>query len=72
MGEGGGGALHAEHADIISHLFRFDSVAEKNRTKLHLTLSRNTKIIKLFPARESLVSDIPAGDGKSFTFFDSV
>jgi hypothetical protein len=26
-------------------------------------------IIKLIPARESLVSDIPAGDGKSLTFF---
>jgi hypothetical protein len=25
--------------------------------------------IKLFPARESLVSDIPAGDGKIATFF---
>jgi hypothetical protein len=25
----------------------------------------------LFPVRESLVSDIPAGDGKSITFFYS-
>jgi hypothetical protein len=29
-------------------------------------------IIKLFPTRESLVSDIPAGDGKSLTFYYSV
>ncbi len=29
-------------------------------------------IIKLFPARESLVSDIPAGDGKSAILFYSV
>jgi hypothetical protein len=29
-------------------------------------------IIKLFPARESLVSDIPAGDGKNTKFFYSV
>jgi hypothetical protein len=29
-------------------------------------------IIKLFLARESLVSDIPAGDGNSLTFFYSV
>jgi hypothetical protein len=29
-------------------------------------------IIKLFPARESLVSDIPAGDGKIDHFFNSV
>jgi hypothetical protein len=27
---------------------------------------------QLFPARESSVSDIPAGDGKSLTFFHSV
>jgi hypothetical protein len=26
-------------------------------------------IIKLFPARESLVSDIPAGDGKTLNLF---
>jgi hypothetical protein len=26
----------------------------------------------IIPARESLVSDIPAGDGKSLTFFNSV
>jgi hypothetical protein len=29
-------------------------------------------IIKLFPPRESLVSDIPAGGEKSLTFFYSV
>ncbi len=29
-------------------------------------------VIELFPARESLVSDIPAGDGKSLTLFYSV
>jgi hypothetical protein len=30
------------------------------------------EIIKFFPARENLVSDIPAGDGKSINFFYSV
>jgi hypothetical protein len=29
-------------------------------------------IIKLFPARESLVSDIPAGDGKTANLFFTV
>jgi hypothetical protein len=29
-------------------------------------------IIKLFPARENLVSDIPAGDGKTSNLFYSV
>ncbi len=29
-------------------------------------------IFKLFPARESLVSDIPAGDGKTVNLFYSV
>jgi hypothetical protein len=29
-------------------------------------------VYKLFPARESLVSDIPAGDGKTTNFFYSV
>jgi hypothetical protein len=29
-------------------------------------------IIKFFPARESLVSDIPAGDGKTRNLFYSV
>jgi hypothetical protein len=29
-------------------------------------------IIKIFPARENLVSDIPQGMGKSITFFHSV
>jgi hypothetical protein len=28
--------------------------------------------IKLFPARESLISDIPAGDGKNDNLFYSV
>ncbi len=33
-----------------------------------LSLAGNT-VIKLFPARESLVSDIPAGDGKLANLF---
>jgi hypothetical protein len=37
-------------------------------TKLSLALG----IIKLFPARESLFSDIPAGSGKQLNFFYSV
>jgi hypothetical protein len=28
-------------------------------------------IIKLFPARESLINDIPAGDGKNYNIFYS-
>jgi hypothetical protein len=35
----------------------------------HLPNSPCPEIIKLFPARESLVSDIPAGQGKMLTFF---
>jgi hypothetical protein len=38
----------------------------------HLPNSPWPGIIKLFQARESLVSDIPAGDGKTLTFFYSV
>jgi hypothetical protein len=33
-----------------------------------LSLARNT-LIQLFPARESLVGDIPAGDGKMAKLF---
>ncbi len=32
-------------------------------------LSQACGVIKLFPARESLVSDIPAGDGKTANLF---
>ncbi len=35
----------------------------------HLPNSPRTGIIKLFPAREGLVSDIPAGDGKTANLF---
>ncbi len=38
----------------------------------HLPNSPWSGIIKLFPARESLVSDIPAGDGKNCNIFYSV
>jgi hypothetical protein len=38
-------------------------------TKLYLA-GKNK--IKLFPARERLVSDFPAGDRKLVTFFDSI
>ncbi len=38
-----------------------------------LTLGGNNDVIyKLFPPRESLVSDIPAGDGKIVNLFYSV
>ncbi len=40
-----------------------------------LSLGANSpwaEIIKLFPPRESLVSDIPVGDGKIFNLFYSV
>ncbi len=43
------------------------SLAGMSPTKLSLR-----GIIKLFPARESLVGDIPAEDGKSLTFSYSV
>jgi hypothetical protein len=35
----------------------------------HVTNRTRPGIIKLFPARENLVSDIPAGDGKIVNFF---
>jgi hypothetical protein len=38
----------------------------------HLPNSPRPGIIKFFPARESLVSDIPAGDGKSYNPFFTV
>ncbi len=38
----------------------------------HLPKSPRTGIIKLFPAREGLVSDIPAGDRKTANFLYSV
>ncbi len=46
----------------------FPSQAGMSLTKLFLAW----KIIKLFPGRESLVSDIPAGDGKIDNLFYSV
>jgi hypothetical protein len=42
------------------------------RPGCHLPNSPWPGIIKFFPARESLVSDIPAGDGKTAHFFYSV
>ncbi len=38
----------------------------------HLPNSPWRDMIKLFPARENLVSDIPAGDGKMANLFYSV
>jgi hypothetical protein len=38
----------------------------------HLPNSPRTGIIKLIQARKGLVSDIPAGDGKTANFFYSV
>jgi hypothetical protein len=37
----------------------------------HLPNTHWTGIFKLFPARESLVNDIPLGTGKTITFFYS-
>ncbi len=48
-------------------LLFFPSPAEMSLTKLSLA-----EIIKLFPARESLVSDISAGDVKNYKLFYSV
>ncbi len=45
----------------------FPSPAGMSLTKLFLA-----GVIKLFPARESLISDIPAGDGKMDILFYSV
>jgi hypothetical protein len=39
------------------------------KNRLSLIQLHCKKRLELFPARESLVSDIPAGDGKSLTFF---
>ncbi len=41
-------------------------------TNLFKTTSAGELLIKLFPARESLVSDIPAGDGKTDSLFFTV
>jgi hypothetical protein len=38
----------------------------------HLPNSPSPGIIKLLPARDSLVSDIPAGDGKTANIFFTV
>jgi hypothetical protein len=43
-----------------------------SRDVTYQTLPAWLGIIKLFPARESLVSDIPAGDGKIANIFYSV
>jgi hypothetical protein len=49
----------------------FPSPAGMSLTKL--SLGGNYDVIyKLFPSRESLVSDIPAGDGKMANLFYSV
>jgi hypothetical protein len=40
----------------------------REATRLHCKKG----LCKIFPARESLVSDIPAGDGKTDNFFYSV
>ncbi len=47
----------------------FPSPAGMSRTELSQS---RAGIIKLFPARENLVSDIPAGDGKNDNLFYSV
>jgi hypothetical protein len=49
-------------------IFKRDFKLVRQRWKAYSTWP---VIIKLFPARESLVSDIPAGDGKIANFFYS-
>jgi hypothetical protein len=55
---GGGGVLHCKKG------YRFPV---RLQLGCHLPNSSWPGIIKLFPARESLVCDIPAGDGKTIT-----
>ncbi len=56
----------------LSLLLREERTGEgKNRdgSSWHQPNSPWTEIIKIFPSRESLVGDIPAGDGKKITVF---
>jgi hypothetical protein len=57
-----------EVIDMKKRLAVFPSLAGMSQTKLFL--AENDFL--LFSARESLVSDIPAGDGKIVNFFYSV
>jgi hypothetical protein len=45
------------------------TVKTRSQPGSHLLNSAWREIIKLFPARESLVSDVPAGDGKIANLF---
>ncbi len=58
----GSGIAHTTALDIHSYSSTYN--VKKNGTW--------PVIIKLFPARENLVSDIPAGDGKTANLFYSV
>jgi|688.fasta_scaffold2500220_1 hypothetical protein len=53
-------------------LYTVKKVNVPSRPGCHLLNSPWVGIIKFFPARESLVSDTPAGDGKIANLFYSV
>jgi hypothetical protein len=52
-------------AYTVKNYYRFS----RPQLGCHKPNSRGTGIFKLFPARKSLVSDIPAGDGKNDNLF---
>jgi hypothetical protein len=60
-------STNLENIHSKKRLAIFPSPAGMQLAKLSLA-----GIINVFPARENLVSDIPAGDRKSLTFFYSV
>jgi hypothetical protein len=62
VGEGGEGYT------VKKRFVIFPSPAGMSLTKLSLG-GNNDVVYKLFPPRESLVSDIPAGDGKIVNLF---
>jgi hypothetical protein len=56
---------------IWAHTVKNGSRFSRPQPGCHLPNSPRTGIIKLFPARKGLVSDIPAGDGKTANLFYS-
>ncbi len=55
--------------DLVTHTVKKGYRFPRPQAGMSLTKIPWPGIIKLFPARESLVSDIPAEDGKKITFF---
>ncbi len=61
-------------AHNLSFFLIFNPLVELKAVVTWLVIHSKKKlaIFQLFPARESLVRDIPAGDGKRYPFFYSV